>query len=65
MEETPQLSFLDKYSEKLISRKFLSWIVATGLLFAGVIQADTWMSVTTIYIGSQAVIDTIEKIKGK
>ena len=58
-------AFLDKYSEKFISRKFLTWIVATGLLVSGLLPAETWMDITAIYIGSQAVVDTVEKLKGK
>ena len=50
-------AFLDKMTEKVISRKFLAWITATGLAAYGMLESDDWVAVTVMYIGSQALVD--------
>ena len=56
--------FLDSIVEKAISRKFLAWLTATGLLaFGAGLDADNWIIVTSIYIGGQTVIDAVERLK--
>jgi len=50
-------AFLDKYTEKFISRKFLAWSTATGLCMYGVVTSNDWVAVTLAYIGTQAVVD--------
>jgi hypothetical protein len=50
-------SFLDKHTERLVSRKFLAWITASTFLPLGVLSGDEWVSITLIYIGSQGLID--------
>ena len=56
--------FLDDVIEKAISRKFLAWLTATGLLaFGAGLDADNWIIVTSIYIGGQTVIDAVERLK--
>ena len=48
---------LDKVVEKAISRKFLVFLTATGLMaFAG-LDSDTWGMIAIVYIGGQSVID--------
>ena len=55
---------LDRLVEKMISRKFMVWLTATGLLaFAGLESGD-WVMISAIYIGGQAVIDGIATMKG-
>tara|TARA_E500000331_G_C17243519_1_gene708087 strand:+ start:1405 stop:1641 length:237 start_codon:yes stop_codon:yes gene_type:complete len=55
---------LDALVEKMISRKFMVWLTATGLMiFAGLESAD-WVIISGIYIGGQTVIDGIAKLKG-
>ena len=55
---------LDTLVEKMISRKFMVWLTATGLMvFAGLESAD-WVIISGIYIGGQTVIDGIAKLKG-
>jgi len=56
--------FLDKGLKKIVSRKLLAWITATILLmFADLTSAD-WVIITTVYIGTQGVVDTVAKLKG-
>jgi len=56
-------AFLDRYTEKFISRKFLAWISATGLCAFGVVTSDNWTAITLVYIGSQALVDLAVKWK--
>ena len=50
-------SFLDRIVEKAISRKFLVFITATGLMMWSNLTSDTWGLIAIVYIGSQGVID--------
>ncbi len=50
-------SFLDKYTEKFISRKFLVFILATlGLCFS-FLTKDEWMAIAIAYIGAEGFSD--------
>ena len=62
--ENVERSFLDSIVEKAISRKFLASLTATALLaFGASLDADNWIIVTSIYIGGQTVVDTVERLK--
>ena len=50
-------AFLDKHTERFISRKFLAWVTATGLTTYGLLTSEDWVAVTLAYIGSQALVD--------
>lgn len=65
MTEQQKEAIIDKFSEKIISRKFLAWITATALLaFTSNLDPDNWVIVTSIYIGGQTVIDAVAKLRG-
>jgi len=49
----------------MISRKFLVWLTATGMLAASQVTSEDWVMISAIYIGGQAVIDGIAKLKGE
>ena len=55
---------LDKVVEKVISRKFLVWLAATGLMITSGLESGDWVVISAIYIGGQTVIDGIAKLKG-
>ena len=55
---------LDRLVEKLISRKFMVWLAATGLLAFSDLTSGDWVMISAIYIGGQAVIDGIARMKG-
>ena len=55
---------LDKLVEKAISRKFLVWITATGLMMTSGLESGDWVIISALYIGGQTVIDGIAKLKG-
>ena len=68
-ETTPEAqsqSAIDRLVEKAISRKFLAWLTATGLLaFSGNLTSEDWVTVTAIYIGGQTVVDAVAKLRGR
>ena len=55
---------LDKLVEKVISRKFLVWLTATGLMVTSGLESGDWVIISALYIGGQTVIDAIAKLKG-
>jgi|TARA_S200002703_G_scaffold83072_1_gene71544 hypothetical protein len=55
--------FLDRVVEKAISRKFLAWITATGLLAFADLTSTDWVTITAIFIGSQAAVDAVAKLR--
>jgi len=50
-------AFLDRHTERFISRKFLAWGTATYLIASGNLTSEDWVAVTLAYIGSQALVD--------
>jgi hypothetical protein len=46
---------------KIISRKFLVWIVATHMTYLGMLPAASWLTISLIYIGAQATLDWKQK----
>jgi len=56
-------AFLDKHTERFISRKFLAWVTATSLCYYGTVTSGDWVAVTLAYIGSQALVDLAVKWK--
>lgn len=54
---------LDKLLGKVISRKLLVWITATGLLAFSDLESADWVLISAIYIGSQSVVDIVAKFK--
>jgi hypothetical protein len=55
--------YLDKLTEKLISRKLLVFLTATGLMLYSDLSSDTWGLVAIVYIGSQGVVDAMKAYK--
>ena len=55
---------IDKGLEKLVSRKLLAWLTATGLLLFADLASSDWVIITTVYIGGQTIIDAVAKLKG-
>tara|TARA_Y100000034_G_C6813635_1_gene365859 strand:+ start:89 stop:286 length:198 start_codon:yes stop_codon:yes gene_type:complete len=55
---------LDKLVEKAISRKFLVWLTATGLMAWSHLESGDWVIISALYIGGQTAIDAIAKLKG-
>ena len=55
---------LDKVLDKLVSRKLLVWLTATGLLAFSDLTSSDWVLISAIYIGSQSVVDIVGKFRG-
>ena len=55
--------YLDRITEKLISRKFLVFLTATGLMVWSDLTSDTWGLIAICYIGGQSVIDVAKMWK--
>ncbi len=55
--EVQRTGVIDRVVAKAISRKFLVFLTATGLLAWSDLDSQTWGMIAMIYIGSQAVID--------
>ena len=55
---------IDKTLEKAISRKLLVWATATGLAASGFLTSGDWVTISALYLGGQAVIDAVVKLKG-
>ncbi len=55
---------LDKVLDKLVSRKLLVWLTATGLLAFSDLASSDWVLISAIYIGSQSVVDIVGKFRG-
>ena len=55
---------VDTFLGKLISRKLTVFIIATIFLALSTkISGEEWVNIAMIYIGTQAVIDAIVKIR--
>lgn len=54
---------LDLMVEKLISRKFLVWLTATGLMALSELESGDWLILSSIFIGTQGVVDVVERLK--
>ena len=55
--------YIDRITEKLISRKFLVFLTATGLMAWSDLTSDTWGLIAICYIGGQSVIDVAKMWK--
>lgn len=48
----------DRILERVVSRKLMVWGTATwALLFTGNLTSGDWVTISLVYIGSQAAID--------
>jgi hypothetical protein len=59
-----KLGKIDKLLNKAISRKLLVWLASIPLLYFGKLDAANWVTITMVYIGAQAAVDVVEKLKG-
>ncbi len=54
---------IDAFLGKWTSRKLMVFIVATLLTLFGDVTSSDWVTIAAIYIGGQAVVDSVAKIK--
>ena len=62
--ENKSKGMLDALQEKIISRKLLVFLTATGLLAWSGLDADTWGMIAICYIGGQSVCFDCSGVKG-
>ena len=55
---------MDKIWNMIGGRKFLAWMVTTGMHIADVVDAQNWMVITLVYIGGQTAIDALAHLRG-
>ena len=55
--------FLDRVQEKVVSRKLLVFLTATGLMAWSLLDPETWGMIAIVYIGGQSVVDTVRMYK--
>jgi len=48
---------LDTIRKKLVSRKLMVWLTATGLMYFSNLQSSDWVAISLAYIGIQGVAD--------
>ena len=58
--ESKSKGALDALQEKLVSRKLLVFLTATGLLIGAGLDPDTWGMIAMFYIGGQSAIDAVQ-----
>jgi len=56
--------FIDTWLMKLTSRKLLVWLTASSLAFMGHLGSGDWVLISTVFIGTQGVVDIVERLKG-
>ena len=54
---------LDAVQEKMISRKLLVFLTATGLMYWSDLDPETWGMVAIMYITGQSIIDAVKAWK--
>jgi len=59
------MGILDNITQKYISRKFLVFVIGTLLAIFGDLESSDWVIISSIYIGSQAVVDLAKIYKNK
>lgn len=53
---------IDRILDFTVSKKLTVFIIATFLVFAQILEADQWMKVALMYIGTQGTIDLFREI---
>ena len=59
-----KLGVLDQVQSKVVSRKLLVFIAATGLMVWSTLDPDTWAMIAMCYIGGQTAIDFAKVWRG-
>lgn len=59
-----KMGTIDKILNKRISKKLFVFFVATGLAVFGQLESSDWVTIATVYIGTQGVIDAVAKLRG-
>ena len=55
---------LDRFREKIVSRKLLVWLTGTIGMFIGVVSDDNWVAISLAYIAIQGIADIASQWRG-
>jgi len=55
--------WIDTLLTKLSSRKLLVFLVATVLLWCGILSSELWVTVAGTYIGTEGLVDVVTRYK--
>lgn len=55
---------IDKILGSFVSKKLTVFIVGSVFLVLGKVMPEQWVNISMVYIGSQAAIDAIVKLRG-
>lgn len=58
-------AILDLWLGKFVSRKLLVFLICTLALFLSIVNGNEWVNVAMVYIGSQAAVDAVVKLRQK
>ena len=56
--------FIDRFREKIVSRKLLVWLTGTVGMFMGVVSDDNWVAISLAYIAIQGIADIASQWRG-
>jgi len=56
---------LDAFLNKYLSRKLMVFFIACLGLFLGNLESSDWITIATVYIGTQGAVDIVTKLKNK
>lgn len=54
---------VDKILNSWVSKKLFVFVVATVLALYGDLTSNDWVTIATVYIGTQGVIDAVSRFK--
>lgn len=54
---------IDAILNNYLSRKLLVFLIASIGLFLGMLNSNDWVTIASVYIGAQGVIDAVCKLK--
>ena len=57
------MATIDKILNSWVSKKLFVFVVATLLALFGDLTSGDWVTIATVYIGTQGVIDAVSKLK--
>ena len=56
-------AWLDQHLNHFVSKKLLVFSVATVAFFMGSLPSESWVQLAMAYIGSQAAVDIVAKLR--
>ncbi len=54
---------VDKKLNSWVSKKLFVFVIATALAVFGDLTSSDWVTIATVYIGTQGVIDAVTKLR--